>query len=324
MLKRIVVCLVLILSVSYGGWQLYRYDDGSIRLDPQTVRISIKDTLDVLDEYYVYPDVAKAMRSSVEDRMSSGEYDKIRTDKALIQKLQQDLRQVSDDRHISLHQVDPEATELTHVLPPANKDQQVNSGFGFVEIIEGNIGYLRIYKFQAGEQARQVASDAMSKLAGVDALIIDLTESIGGDPKLVEYICGYLLAENTHLWSILDRTGEAISEGWTPNEKPAGGPAFDLSVYILISKKTFSAAEALAYTLKHNDRAILVGEATGGGAHLVSMERVNEYFNLRTPVSRAYSPITKTNWEGVGVIPDIEVSPGQAKITAIKEITGHG
>jgi hypothetical protein len=48
------------------------------------------------------------------------------------------------------------------------------------------------------------------------------------------------------------------------------------------------------------------------------MKRVNDEIDIRIPIARAYNSITKSNWEGVGVIPTIEVEASQAKLVAIE------
>jgi len=68
--------------------------------------------------------------------------------------------------------------------------------------------------------------------------------------------------------------------------------------------------------LKHLERATIVGEATGGGAHMGGPYRINAHFSVIVPSGRAINPITGTNWEGVGVQPDIEVSADKALATA--------
>jgi C-terminal processing protease CtpA/Prc len=80
-------------------------------------------------------------------------------------------------------------------------------------------------------------------------------------------------------------------------------------VYVLTSKRTFSAAEECTYNLKNLNRATIVGETTGGGAHPGGAERIADHFLVFVPSGRAINPISKTNWEGTGVKPDIE-TPG--------------
>jgi len=94
-------------------------------------------------------------------------------------------------------------------------------------------------------------------------------------------------------------------------------------VYVLTSKRTFSGAEEFTYNLKNLKRATIVGETTGGGAHPGGGFRINEHFGMFVPTGRAISPITKTNWEGTGVSPDISVPADQAlhvaRIMALKK-----
>ena len=47
---------------------------------------------------------------------------------------------------------------------------------------------------------------------------------------------------------------------------------------------------------------------------------VENDFEVSVPVGRAINPITKTNWEGVGVIPDIKVKKEDALDKALEWI----
>ena len=55
------------------------------------------------------------------------------------------------------------------------------------------------------------------------------------------------------------------------------------------------------------ERATIVGETTGGGAHPVSGHLGADYFMIGVPFATAINPITKTSWEGTGVEPDVKV-----------------
>ena len=90
----------------------------------------------------------------------------------------------------------------------------------------------------------------------------------------------------------------------------------DKPVYVLTSKRTFSGAEEFTYNLKNLKRATIVGETTGGGANPGGTARLDDHFEVFVPSGRAISPITKTNWEGTGVTPDIAVPADQALQTA--------
>jgi C-terminal processing protease CtpA/Prc len=94
-------------------------------------------------------------------------------------------------------------------------------------------------------------------------------------------------------------------------------------VYVLTSNRTFSGAEEFSYNLKNLKRATIIGETTGGGAHPGGMVRLHEHFGMFIPRGRAINPITKTNWEGTGVKPDVEVPAAQAlhvaRLAALKK-----
>lgn len=55
---------------------------------------------------------------------------------------------------------------------------------------------------------------------------------------------------------------------------------------------------------------------TGGGAHPTMGQRVDDHFMIGVPFARAINPISKTNWEGTGVTPDVAVPAADALTTA--------
>jgi hypothetical protein len=63
-------------------------------------------------------------------------------------------------------------------------------------------------------------------------------------------------------------------------------------------------------------RAIVVGEITGGGAHPQMPFSLSQGFVVSIPFARSFNPITKTDWEGTGVIPDVKTSANEALIKA--------
>ena len=156
----------------------------------------------------------------------------------------------------------------------------------------------------------------MNFVANTDALIFDLRQNGGGDPVMVALICSYLFGDKpVHLNDLYWRKGDHTDEFWTkPNV--AGKRYGDKDIYILTSSRTFSGAEEFSYNLKNLKRATIVGETTGGGAHPGGTVRLHEHFGVFVPIGRAISPITKTNWEGTGVEPDVKVSKEQALKTA--------
>src|SRR5262249_12734613 len=88
--------------------------------------------------------------------------------------------------------------------------------------------------------------------------------------------------------------------------------------FVLTSSRTFSGAEEFSYDLKNTKRATIVGETTRGGAHLVRGEKIDDRFLIAVPFARAINPVSKTDWEGTGVEPDVKVPEADALATAQK------
>jgi C-terminal processing protease CtpA/Prc len=199
----------------------------------------------------------------------------------------------------------------------------MNHGFAKVERLPGNIGYLEFLNFMDEELGADTVAAAMNFINGTDALIIDMRKNGGGNPAMVALVCSYLFGpEPVHLNDLYWREGNRTDEFWTKKEV-AGKRYLNKDVYVLTSKRTFSGAEEFSYNLKNLKRATIIGETTGGGAHPGGGFRISEHFGMFVPTGRAISPITKTNWEGTGVTPDISVPADQAlhvaRITALKK-----
>jgi C-terminal processing protease CtpA/Prc len=130
-------------------------------------------------------------------------------------------------------------------------------------------------------------------------------------------LSSYLLgAEPVQLSSLYWRSGDRTEAFWTHPDVTGTKFGPEKPVYVLNSSRAFSAAEAFGYDVKHLGRATIVGETTRGGAHPGWPRRINSHFRIWIPRGRAINPVTKTNWEGTGVQPDVEVSAERALKTA--------
>ena len=289
-------------------------------IDANTRKQIIDTILKRLNDSYVFPEVAKAMETSIRDRAAKGEYDQISSSRTFSETLTKDLQAVSKDKHLRVrysHEVLPDRQPRAE--PTAEQREQerrdmswMNYGFEKVERLRGNTGYISFRGFFGPELGADAVASAMNFVAGTDALIIDLRTNGGGDPEMVALICSYLFGpEPVHLNDLYWREGNRTEQFWTRKEV-TGKRYLNKDVYVLTSKYTFSGAEEFAYNLKNLKRATIIGETTGGGAHPGGGFRINEHFSMFVPTGRAINPITKSNWEGTGVKPDIEVPADQA------------
>lgn len=134
---------------------------------------------------------------------------------------------------------------------------------------------------------------------------------------MVALIATYLFDHPTHLNDMYDRGSNSTEESWTLSPV-AGNRLADKPAYVLTSSKTFSAGEEFSYDLKMLKRAIIVGETTSGQSHIPIGRRIDDHFEIRIPDRRPINPISKTNWEGRGVQPDVKVNAADALETAEK------
>jgi retinol-binding protein 3 len=276
-----------------------------------------------LNESYVFPETAKKMEQALRRHQKRGEYDAVTDGEKFAGLLTAHLREVSHDKHLRVNFTaarypdDLAAPGPQQVAENRRMIERTNCGFEKVELLAGNVGYVKFNMFANPTQCGETAVAAMNFLANVDAIIFDLRDNGGGDPAMIALISTYLFDQPTHLNDIWTRKTDVTQQYWTlpmvPGKRLAAAPAF-----VLTSSRTFSGAEEFSYNLKNLKRAIIVGETTGGGAHPVRGERIDDRFLIGVPFARAINPITRTNWEGTGVEPDAKVPAADALITAQK------
>jgi retinol-binding protein 3 len=208
----------------------------------------------------------------------------------------------------------PTARDLAYI----RHDEALND-FGVATAMRmwGNVGYLRLNYFATMPEAKPAIDSAMDLLSHTDALIIDLRGNQGGNPSSIDYFMGYLFPKPTQLTSILWRSNGKTSVLRRFSAKTVSGPRYlSRPIYVLTDNRTISAGEDFAYDLKAVHRAMLIGQTTAGGANPGVPFRLTTHFDIFVPQGQARNPFTGTNWEGVGVAPDLSVAPADALLKA--------
>jgi hypothetical protein len=272
-----------------------------------------------LEANYVFPDVAKKMGEHLRQRATGGAYDGQADLRRFVEVLERDLRSICHDRHLAIRvssaSTNAEANsgvEEEGLSPMALLDRAHNHGFEEVRCLPGNVGYLKINEFLEPAVAGPTAVAAMNFLGNTDALIVDLRANGGGWGEMVALVSSYFFSEATHLHTIYIRPDDATIQSWTcPYVQ--GSRLDKIPIYVLVSRRTASAAEEFADNLKNMKRAVVVGETTKGAAHPVTRHSMDEFgIEMTVPYARSINPITGGNWEGRGVIPDVDVPAGEA------------
>ena len=282
-----------------------------------------------LTEHYVYPDVATKMIQSVHEHQEHGDYNSITDGNEFADALSRDLRSVSHDQHLFVgydpYLMPEVAGSPTGPHEPSPAEQarfrtmleHQNCTFSKLEILNHNIGYIKFDAFPPAEFCGPTVVAAMSFVANADALIFDLRENHGGDPSMVDFMVSYLFRQPTHINDLAARDDNETHQYWTLPWVP-GQRFIDKPVYVLTSHSTFSGGEEFTFDLKTQKRATIVGEVTGGGAHPVRGMPAGDHFTIGVPFARPINPVTKGDWEGTGVEPDVKVSAADALAAAEK------
>lgn len=278
--------------------------------DKLTIQHAVESSI---TSHYVETSKIPKIMALLETLNSSSEWQLAETEEQVAHLLTDTLQQV--DKHFAVNQI-PTTTTTEKKEPWFHKLARKNYGFTDVAVLDGNIGYLSFWGFaDVTPSLRAKLASVMKVLEDVDALIIDLRENGGGSAQMVQLLSGYFLPEKTHLNSFYNRQTDATTEFWSETNI-AGKVRADIPLYILTGPNTFSAAEEFSYNMKHLKRGVIVGEKTKGGANPWQYFPLEHTLRIALPVSKAINPITKTNWENVGVLPDVAVAAKKAKTEA--------
>ena len=282
----------------------------------------LKDIIDTLtfklEHNYVLPDKGTEMSAFINKKYKGGLYNKITNPGILADILTKDILSVHNDEHFFIEYNPNLSLELSlprdsvYWAKQLKLDRSKNHGFKKIEVLNGNIGYIDISYFAyLNPESEKVADASFQALSNCKAIIIDLRYGMGGQPEMVACIAKHFIKERKHMFELTLRNREKNYNLYCEPDPNYTG-LYETPLYILTSYKTFSAAEMLTYFLKTEKRVTIVGEQTRGGAHNAPKSFLYKDFIIALPHGKAYSRTTKTNWEGVGISPDIKTTADKA------------
>lgn len=333
-MKKAFICLLLIFNLlaveqyCYGQTQL---------LTAEIKKQTIDDLSALLPERYAYRETGQKLRQLLQQNLRAGKYDSYTSPIDFSIAITNDLRSLNSDRHLALNyspQAQTTNTNTSNPQPPLSPEaqakrasafnRQMNYGFKNVQFLNGNVGYLKFDYFDAYlDYSSPVVDASMAFLKNCDALIIDLRDNGGGGSQMVGYIAGFFFKEKTLSGTSYNRLDDTTTEEFIiplPKEKQLA----DVDLYILTSRSTVSAAEALAYNLKYLKKAVVIGETSAGAANPGRVTRINILFTAFIPNRHGLNVVTGTNWEGTGVPVDIACPPEDAlriaRVEALKKL----
>ena len=332
--------LLLATLIVAGGGAAAQTESGAAQpLDPATRR-AVVDTISAqLQRFYVDADTGRLIAARLRDRLAAGAYDRIGTTSGFADALTSDLRKVNRDLHLSVQYApdaptdrpgsrglttpkprpadappDPDEPELTPAL--LAEWRQANFGLERAERLEGNVGYLRVRGFYDGPEAFAATGAGLALLERTDAMIFDLREMPGGSGDMSNWLLSHFTdADSVATLAITNRSAGDSVVRYTMAKVP-GAKRPDVPLFILTSRGTASAGEDFTFVLHNLHRATLVGERTAGAGHNNAFLAAGHGFVLSLSYTRVMDPKTGTEWERVGVEPDVVVAPERALDTA--------
>lgn len=325
-------------------------------IDKIMLNIDIPDTIKEigkkLEQHYIFPAIAKKCSEYLQVQLKNGVYEKFSDPKTFADAVTKDLREISKDKHmtfdlleeLSVEQIEETEKIISYSTPDLVESYEYKSNdfkeFPY-ELKSGRlkddptIGYLDLRTMgicktgdkdskeviKNSKERRTAFIEAVNNLKGTKSIIIDLRNNGGGKPNAVQLLCSLFMEEGSHLDGIEWRKGDSyLIDTWDTlpyKDLPKEKRLLDQKVIILISPKTFSAAESCANSMRVLKRATIVGERSRGGANPGGYEAIGKYFDIRIPSGRAINALQEGNWDGVGIIPDHEVPAMDALKMAI-------
>lgn len=273
-----------------------------------------------LRQKYVFPDVGEKAASRIDTALAAGEYDTLADPGAFAARLAADVGAIAHDKHL---RVDSMGGPPPSPPPGITAMPYAEAGVVRADKLADDIGYVEVIGFPPRAAFKPVIDRAMTSLAGSKALIIDDRRNGGGSPEGDAYLLSFLLppGQRVRINDVVGRvpgTDNYTRQSFFSEPTPvsfAGHP-----VYVLTSNYTFSGGEAFAYDVKSFGVGTVVGELTGGGANPTGPVFLGDGLVASIPTARAENAITKTNWEGHGVDPDIAAPADDALKVALEKL----
>jgi carboxyl-terminal processing protease len=217
--------------------------------------------------------------------------------------------------HLTLRDFKGSITDQTiSRVSPSERSKKLGSAPVEYKILPGNVSYLAINSF-ATDTGSKVFKEKYPEISQSKALIIDLRNNGGGSSDW--QILRYLIREPQLIHKMYTRQYNASFRAWgqlqgtwgnTNGIGPVKDQLFSKPVILLISARTFSAAEDFAAAFKSLKRGLIIGEPSGGSTGQPLGFQLPGGLSARVCTKRDQYP-DGSDFVGKGIAPDIVVLP---------------
>ncbi|XP_016368879.1 retinol-binding protein 3 [Sinocyclocheilus rhinocerous] len=286
----------------------------------------IVDMAKILMDNYCSPEKLAGMEEAIDAGSSNTEILNISDPATLASVLTDGVKKTIFDSRVKVTYEPgfvPAAPPAMPDIPPEQLAEMIK-GTVKVEVLDGNIGYLKIQHIIGEEMAQKVGPILLEyiwdKVLPTSAMILDFRSAVSGEISGIPYIVSYYTDSEPpiHIDSVYDRTSDVTIELWSMPTLLGKRYGTSKPLIILTSKNTLGIAEDVVYCLKNLKRATIVGENTAGGSIKINKIKVGDTdFYVTVPVAKSINPITGKSWEINGVAPNVEVAAEDALDAAI-------
>ena len=277
-------------------------------------RLTVARVAALIEDNYFDAAQGHAVAAGLRSAAQSGEFDRLRQPRELAAALTSLLHPL--DHHFRvIWSTDPDRRQAgsasSDLVDPSVVERRAGYGFRRVEMLPGAIGYIDLQGFadlatgKPNDPARAAANAALQLVGDANAVIIDLRDNVGGSSAMAAYLISAFTPTGADIYDVIQWRNDTDSERPT---LPYPRPLLHVPLYLLISARTASAAEAVAYTLHAVGRAVVVGQTSAGAANLGGIFPVDERLGVFVPIGRPINPLTRSNWDGTGIVPDFPVA----------------
>lgn len=295
-----------------------------------------------LRKYYVSQDMAIQMSDFIRSKYLNGGYANAENADEFAFSITQDLRQLSNDQHLTItppHHKTSEIFDYEKISKRAlqkrirklkkmeeeyrKMNKEDDFVYGDIKILPGNIGYVEIKKFSStssagpGKGNRISINSVFRFFQETNSIMIDLRENHGGVTALGAKFCSYFANQPKSYFFTeesfirIDSGGATIEHSLKnriyTDENISNELTRGKGIYILMSDRTFSTAELVAYKMKqYVPAATIIGERTRGGGNGYQGAQITPYYRAIIPSSVSFDEANANyNIEGKGIVPDI-------------------
>ena len=273
----------------------------------------VRNTAIALEQNYLVPDKADDVASALRAKLTIGKFDQVFDFERLQYVLRSIIIDITADNNFSL-------VKRSSLAPTGNQMTPEHIGIIDAQVLDKNIGFVALKGDFVFDDARQAFTDAVAQVSGTNALIIDLRKAGLGTVELAQHVISFFVKPDTNLAQItFGREAPQRLVSATISDTPS--TTQDVPVFILTSSFVSGPWEFVAFSLKHLNRATIVGEETMGLGKMTIFRPVSKHAGIVFSYAEIKLDANREGWHKWGVMTDYQTSADASLETAYQLAT---